>query len=103
METPKPNPDVYMSADQYNRFVLKAHNSYMSARLYPAGKTSHVVDLATESAGFFEALFHIMDAYTDEIRPHVVFTLNKENEYFEELLEDLDSLKKNKKKGKRRK
>lgn len=74
----------------------------MSARLQ-AGKVSHVVDLATESAGFFEALFHIMDAYTDEIRPHVVFTLNKENEYFEELLEDLGSLKKNKKKGKRRK
>jgi len=102
METPKPNPDVYMSAEQYSRFVLKAHNSYMSARLYP-GKVSHVVDLATESAGFFEALFHIMDAYTDEIRPHVVFKRNKEDEYFEDLLEDLGSLKKNKKKGKRRK
>ena len=76
----------------------------MSTRLQ-AGKTSHVVDLATESAGFFEALFHIMEAYTDEMRPQVTFTSKseKEDEYFEELLEDMKILEKNKKKGKRRK
>lgn len=76
----------------------------MSTRLQ-AGKTSHVVDLAVESAGFFEALYHIMEAYTDEMRPQVTFTSKsqKEDEYFEELLEELATQSKKKRKGKRRK
>jgi len=56
-----------MNANQYSKFVHLAHDSYIQGRLYGQNK-SHIADLAIETASFFEAFYHIMDAYADVTR-----------------------------------
>lgn len=79
-----------MDADQYSEFVYRAHSSYIQGRLY-GQKESHIVDLATETASFFEAMYHILDSYADVTRtPNVVIKVKNDSEikaYWDEVME----------------
>lgn len=88
-----PGSHLYMDANQYNRFIFRAHESYMQTRVSSTSK-SHVTDLAMESASFFESLIHIMDAYSEEIRTPSVYSyefLDEVEDNFEEIMDKLNA------------
>jgi hypothetical protein len=99
-----------MDADQYSEFVYRAHSSYIKGRLY-GQKESHIADLAIETASFFEAMYHILDAYADVTRtPNFKIQVREDSEikaYWDEVMEKLKAQaaeeKKPKKKDKRTK
>jgi hypothetical protein len=65
------NPEIYLTLEEYNDFVSKAHSQYMINRLQHtpahAYKKHHPADLAIETASFFEASYLILDSYLDVI------------------------------------
>lgn len=81
-----------MDADQYSEFVYRAHSSYIKGRLY-GQKESHISDLAIETASFFEAMYHILDAYADVTRtPNFKIQVRDDSEikaYWDEVMEKL--------------
>lgn len=87
-----PNKHLYMDADQYSEFVYRAHSSYIKGRLY-GQKESHISDLAIETASFFEAMYHILDAYADVTRtPNFKIQVRDDSEikaYWDEVMEKL--------------
>ena len=78
-----------MGAQQYSELVNIAHNSYIQSRLY-GQKESHIADLAVETASFFEAFYHIMDAYGDVTRtPNFNIRVREDSEtkaYWDEVM-----------------
>ena len=79
-----------MEAQQYSEFVYRAHSSYIQGRLY-GQKESHISDLAIETASFFEAMYHILDAYADTTRiPNFKIQVREDSEikaYWDEVME----------------
>jgi hypothetical protein len=70
-----------MDAEQYSELIQIAHSSYIQSRLY-GQKESHIADLAIETASFFEAFYHIMDAYSDVTRtPTFNIKYEKDSEF----------------------
>ena len=79
-----------MDAQKYSELVNIAHSSYIQSRLY-GQKDSHIADLAIETASFFEAFYHIMDAYGDVTRtPNFNIKVRQDSEiktYWDEVME----------------
>jgi hypothetical protein len=65
------NSEIYLTLEEYNDFVSKAHSQYMINRLQHtpahAHKKHHPADLAIETASFFEASYLILDSYLDVV------------------------------------
>lgn len=65
------NSEIYLTLEEYNDFVSKAHSQYMINRLQHtpahAYKKHHPADLAIETASFFEASYLVLDSYLDVI------------------------------------
>ena len=64
-----PEIEIYLTLEEYNDFVSKAHSQYMINRLQHtpahAYKKHHPADLALETASFFEASYLVLDSYLD--------------------------------------
>ena len=79
-----------MDAQKYSELIQIAHSSYIQTRLY-GQKESHIADLAIETASFFEAFYHIMDAYADVTRtPNFNIRVREDSEikaYWDEVME----------------
>jgi hypothetical protein len=92
-----------MDADQYSEFVYRAHSSYIKGRLY-GQKESHISDLAVETASFFEAMYHILDAYGDVTRtPNFKIQVRQDSEikaYWDEVMEKVKQEANKERKGK---
>ena len=90
MTNENPNKHLYMDAQKYSELVNIAHSSYIQSRLY-GQKESHIADLAIETASFFEAFYHIMDAYGDVTRtPNFNIQVRQDsqvNTYWDEVME----------------
>ena len=69
------NLNLYMTLDEYNDFISKAHAQYMADRLHQTSATvhkkHHPTDLAIETASFFEASYLVLDAYIDVIQSRI--------------------------------
>ena len=91
-----------MNTQQYIRFVNVAHDSYISSRLHGQEK-SHIADLAIETASFFEAMYHILDAYADVTRtPNFNIEVQEDSElraYWQEIIEKVRAQEKEKRKN----
>jgi len=78
-----------MSAERYSELVNIAHSSYIQSRSY-GQKDSHIADLAVETASFFEAFYHIMDAYGEVTRtPNFNIRVREDSEikaYWDEVM-----------------
>jgi adenine C2-methylase RlmN of 23S rRNA A2503 and tRNA A37 len=101
----EPKSHLYMNAIQYNRFISRAHESYIQTRIHGTNE-SHISDLAIESAAFFEALYHIMDAYSEETRKPLTYNyefLDEVEDNFKEVVEKLNSYAKEEKNTRRKK
>jgi hypothetical protein len=65
------NSEIYLTLEEYNDFVSKAHSQYMINRLQHtpahAYKKYHPTDLAIETASFFEASYLVLDSYLDVV------------------------------------
>lgn len=89
MTNENPNKHLYMDAQKYSELVNIAHSSYIQSRLY-GQKDSHIADLAIETASFFEAFYHIMDAYGDVTRtPNFNIKVRQDSEiktYWDEVM-----------------
>ena len=90
MSNENPNKHLYMSAERYSELVNIAHSSYIQSRSY-GQKDSHIADLAVETASFFEAFYHIMDAYGEVTRtPNFKIRVREDSEiktYWDEVME----------------
>jgi hypothetical protein len=86
------NSELYLTLEEYNDFVSKAHSQYMINRLQHtpahAYKKHHPADLAIETASFFEASYLVLDAYLDVVTAR----LRDERERKEKYLETLSNL-----------
>lgn len=64
--------DIYLTLDEYNDFVSKAHAQYMANRFHTTKETQdqlrHPADLAIETSAFFEASYLVIDTFMDTIR-----------------------------------
>jgi hypothetical protein len=89
MTNENPNKHLYMDAQKYSEFIQIAHSSYIQSRTY-GQKESHIADLAIETASFFEAFYHIMDAYGDVTRtPNFNIRVREDSEtkaYWDEVM-----------------
>jgi hypothetical protein len=89
MTNENPNKHLYMDAQKYSELIQIAHSSYIQSRLY-GQKESHIADLAIETASFFEAFYHIMDAYADVTRtPNFTIKVKEgsdSNAYWDEIM-----------------
>ncbi len=69
------NLNLYMTLDEYNDFVSKAHAQYMADRLHQTSadshKKHHPTDLAIETASFFEASYLVLDTYIDVLQSRI--------------------------------
>jgi hypothetical protein len=69
------NVDLYLTLEEYNDFVSKAHSQYMINRLQHtpahAYKKHHPADLAIETASFFEASYLVLDSYLDVVTARI--------------------------------
>jgi hypothetical protein len=69
------NSELYLTLEEYNDFVSKAHSQYMINRLQHtpahAYKKHHPADLAIETASFFEASYLVLDAYLDVVTARI--------------------------------
>ena len=106
MDNKNPNKHLYMDAQKYSELVNIAHNSYIQSRLH-GQKESHIADLAVETASFFEAFYHIMDAYGDVTRTPT-FNVKVEkgsefNTYWDEVMKKLKAQAAEEKKTKKEK
>lgn len=65
--------NLYMTLDEYNDFVSRAHAQYMVNRLTVNNtpRKHHPSDLAIESASFFEASYLIIDSLYDTFRNRI--------------------------------
>ena len=95
-----------MNTQQYIRLVNVAHDSYISSRLHGQEK-NHIADLAIETASFFEAMYHILDAYADVTRtPNFNIEVQEDSElrtYWEEVIEKVKAQATEEKKSKKEK
>lgn len=104
MSKENPNKHLYMSAERYSELVNIAHSSYIQSRSY-GQKDSHIADLAVETASFFEAFYHIMDAYGEVTRTPPNFNIQVQEgspatTYWDEVMERLKAQAAEEKKGK---
>lgn len=87
------NSEIYLTLEEYNDFVSKAHSQYMINRLQHtpehAYKKHHPADLAIETASFFEASYLVLDAYLDVVTAR----LRDEREQKEKSLEPTEAKK----------
>ena len=94
------NVDIYLTLEEYNDFVSKAHSQYMINRLQHtpahAYKKHHPADLAIETASFFEASYLVLDAYLDVVTARI----RDEREAKQKPVEDSSDTKKPKKERK---
>lgn len=67
---------IYMTLDEYNDFITKAHATYMANRLQQTitdtHKKFHPSDLAIETASFFEASYVIIDSYLEVVSARLI-------------------------------
>jgi hypothetical protein len=87
------NSEIYLTLEEYNDFVSKAHSQYMINRLQHtpahAYKKHHPADLAIETASFFEASYLVLDSYLDVVTAR----LRDERERKEKSLEPTETKK----------
>jgi hypothetical protein len=87
------NSEIYLTLEEYNDFVSKAHSQYMINRLQHtpahAYKKHHPADLAIETASFFEASYLVLDSYLDVVTAR----LRDERERKEKSLEPTENKK----------
>jgi hypothetical protein len=51
---------TYMTYDEYEQFIHRAHSSYMKTKYHNDTGKNHVSDIAINSAEFFEIAYHVL-------------------------------------------
>jgi len=61
---------LYMTYDEYEEFIHRAHSSYMSTKYASKTATNHISDVAINSAEFFEIAYHVLTELASVIHVH---------------------------------
>lgn len=61
---------MYMTYDEYEEFIHRAHSSYMSTKYTNKTATNHISDVSINSAEFFEIAYHVLTELSSVIHRH---------------------------------